>query len=177
MKGSITMKCPIESHENAELLLAYCAGKLDPQTTIILDRHLAACPACRRFQQEQQTVWDALDSWQAVPVSQDFDRRLYRRIEEEQAHASWWSRLTRPFQPLSGPAFISRGVPLAAAAGLLVLAGIILVRPNEVVVVPEDLASGVRMESVQPEQVERTLDDMEMLRQLKASTASDTGTM
>jgi anti-sigma factor RsiW len=176
MKGSIPMKCPIESHENADLLLAYCAGKLDPQTTIMFDRHLAVCTACRKFQREQQTVWAALDAWQAVPVSQDFDRRLYSRIEEEQVHASWWSRLTRPFQPLSGPAFISRGVPLAAAAGLLVLAGVILVRPNEVAV-PEDLTSGVRMESVQPEQVERTLDDMEMLRQLKASTASDTGTM
>ena len=74
------MKCPIEIHENAELLLAYCARKLDPETQTILERHLAVCPACRDFKAGQEAVWQALDSWEAVPVSADFDRRLYRRI-------------------------------------------------------------------------------------------------
>jgi anti-sigma factor RsiW len=176
MKGSIIMKCPIESHETADLLLAYCARKLDPETTIVLERHIAACPACQEFQQGQQTVWNALDAWEAMPVSADFDRRLYRRIEEEAAHASWWSRIVRPLRPVFGPGLMSQGVPLAAAACLLLLAGAILVRPDNVTV-PEDLAAGVRMESVQPDQLERALDDVEMLKQFKAATAGDTGTM
>lgn len=176
MKGSITMKCPIESHETADLLLAYCARKLDAETTIVLERHMAGCPACREFQSGQQTVWDALDAWEAMPVSADFDRRLYRRIEEEAAHASWWSRIMRPFAAMFGPGLMSQGVPLVAAACLLLLAGVILVRPDSVNV-PEDLASGVRMESVQPDQVESALDDVEMLKQFKATTAGDTGTM
>ena len=161
------MKCPSESKEHTELLLARCAGKLDPETTMQLDRHLSACPACREFQTRQQAVWQALDAWEVQPVSADFDRRLYRRIEE-QAQSSWWSRWMRPSFP-SG--LWSRGVPLAATAGLLLLAGMILERPGKVVA-PEDLA-GVRVESVQPDQVERALDDMEMLRQIRLTTSVD----
>jgi anti-sigma factor RsiW len=172
--GSIVMKCPIETHENAELLLKYCARKLDSETQAILERHLAVCPACREFQKSQEMVWQALDVWDAMPVTPDFDRRLYRRIEEEQARASWWSRLTRPFGPVFGLPTMSRGLPLAAAAALLVLAGIILQRPHDVVV-PEDLAE--RIESIQPDQVEKTLDDMELLRQFRLNPASDTGTV
>jgi anti-sigma factor RsiW len=163
------MKCPIET-ESAELLLAYCARKLDPQTQVTLDRHLAVCPACREFQQNQDAVWQALDAWEAAPVSQDFDRRLYRRIEEETARASWWSRLMRPFRPMFEAPLMSRSVPLAAAACLLVLAGVILERPNNVAV-NEEIAA----EAIQPDQVERTLDDMEMLQQFRLTQVSDSG--
>jgi anti-sigma factor RsiW len=170
--GNIIMKCPIETHENAELLLAYCARTLDPETQTILELHLAVCPECREFQKNQEAVWQALDAWDAMPVSTDFDRRLYRRIAEEQAHASWWSRLVGPFRPVIAPPVMSRSVPLAAAACLLVLAGVILEHPNSVVI-PEDLAE--RSESIQPDQVERTLDDMEMLRQFRLNPAGETG--
>jgi anti-sigma factor RsiW len=173
--GSIIMKCLIENRENAELLLAYCARKLDPETQTILERHLAACPECREFQKNQETVWQALDAWEAMPVSMDFDRRLYRRIEEEESRASWWSRLMRPFRPMFAPALMTRSVPLAAAACLLMIAGVILERPHDMAA-PEDLADA-RMESIQPDQVESTLDDMEMLRQLKPSPGGEAGTV
>ena len=117
------MKCPIDSHENAELLLAYCARKLDPEIQAILERHLAVCPECREFQKNQEAVWQALDAWEAMPVSTDFDRRLYRRIDQEQLHASWWSRLVRPFRPVIALPLMSRSVPLAAAACLGVQVG------------------------------------------------------
>ena len=67
---------------------------------------------------------------------------------------------------------MSRGVPLAAAACLLVLAGVILERPSNVAA-PEDPAE--RIESIQPDQVERTLDDMEMLRQFRLNPSADAG--
>ena len=168
------MNCPIETHDNAELLLAYCARKLDPETQLIVERHLAACPACREFQAGQEAVWQALDAWEAMPVSPDFNRRLYRRIEEEAAHASWWSRLARPFRAMVEAPLMSRSVPLAAAACLLVLAGVILQQPNNVTVSEE---SAERTEAIQPDQVERTLDDMEMLRQFKLNPATDSSTV
>jgi anti-sigma factor RsiW len=164
----------MECHENAELLLAYCARRLDLETQTVLERHMAACPACREFQQGQQAVWNALDAWEAMPVSDDFDRRLYRRIEEEEARASWWSRLTRPFRPMFEPPLLSRGVPFAAAACLLLVAGMILERPGSVVV-PDEVTADARMESIQPDQVERTLDDMEMLRQFRVTPAGESG--
>jgi len=169
--GASSMKCEIES-ESAELLLAYCARKLDPQTQIALERHLSVCPACREFQQTQEAVWQALDAWEAAPVTPDFDRRLYRRIEEETARASWWSRLMRPFRPMFEAPLMSRGVPLAAAACLLVLAGVILERPNSVAISEE-----VAAEAIQPDQVERTLDDMEMLQQFRLTQVNDSGNL
>lgn len=168
------MKCPMETQESAEVLLAYCARRLDPDTAVVLERHLAVCPACREFQKSQQAVWEALDAWEAMPVSADFDRRLYERIEREEARLSWWGRLVRPFAPMWAPTLVSRGVPVAAAACLLLLAGVLLQRPGRVVA-PDPLAVEVRVESIQPDQVERTLDDMEMLRQFRVLTAADAG--
>jgi anti-sigma factor RsiW len=173
-KGSIIMKCPME--ENAEVLLACCAGKLNSETQIILERHLAVCPACREFMARQEAVWQALDSWEAMPVSPDFDRRLYRRIEEEAAHASWWSRLVRPFRPMFAAPLMSRSVPLAAAACLLVLAGVIMERPNGELLTQEGDRTSLES-NIQPDQVERTLDDMEMLRQFRVNQANESGSV
>jgi len=146
------MTCPIETRENAELLLDYCARKLDAETTRLLERHMQGCPACREFRAGQKLLWDALDAWEAMPVSGDFNRRLYRRIEEE-SRAGWRQRLMawaswRPALPV-------------AAAACLVLAGSFILRNPAVVpdVSPEAVVTEV-------EQVERTLDDLEMLRQL-----------
>jgi anti-sigma factor RsiW len=166
------MNCPIETDDNLELLLAYCAGELDSETETILERHLADCPSCRDFQQSQEAAWQALDAWAAMPVSPDFDRRLYERIEEEAAHSSWRSRLLRPLRPMIDATLVSRGVPLAAAASLLFAAVLILDRSNNVTV-PDDFAQ--RIESIQPDQVERTLDDMEMLRQFRLGQVTETG--
>jgi anti-sigma factor RsiW len=169
------MKCPSENNEQTELLLAYCAGRLDPETTIALERHLALCPHCREFEIRQRSLWQALDAWEPVPVSADFDRRLYCRIEHE-AQSSWWTRLMRPLWPAYGGSLLSRGMPLAATLCLLLMAGVILERPHHVVA-PEDMADVQRIESVQPDQVERALDDMEMLRQIPVSAADSGNSM
>ena len=75
------MNCPLETRDNAQLLLDYCTRKLEPESVAILERHIALCGACREFANSQRAVWDALDAWEAAPVSPDFDSRLYRRIE------------------------------------------------------------------------------------------------
>ena len=147
------MKCPIETRENADLLLAYCTRKLDAETTAVLERHMEICPACREFSSAQRAVWEALDAWEAAPVTLDFDRRLYRRIERE---VSWWELLVRPF----GPVTMRQGLPIAAAAVMMV-AGVMLDRQAAPTVSPaRDTA---QVEALQPDQVEHALDDMEML--------------
>ncbi len=114
--------CPLETRENAHLLLDYCARKLDPESLAVLERHIAVCSACRNFTRGQRTVWQAMDAWEAAPVSRDFDRRLYRRIETQ---VSWWDLLLRPFTT----ATLRRGLPAAAMTCLLLVAGILLERP------------------------------------------------
>ncbi len=158
------MNCPLDIPENAQALLDYGARKLDAESTATLERHMEICPACREFAAAQRVMWSALDTWEAAPVSQDFDRRLYQRIERE---VSWWDLLVRPFRPL----MVRRGLPVAAAACLLVTAGILIDRPAGSPPTPKkDMA---QVESVQPEQVEQTLDAMEMLSEFSHHVRSD----
>ena len=158
------MKCPIETQENAEVLLAYSAGRLDRERAGGLERHLAACPACRTFQESQQRVWEALDAWEPQPISANFDRRLYARIEAE--GRPWWARMWGAGQP----ALLRQGLPIAAAACLLVMAGLISQRPHGPAAPARPAA---RVETVQAEQLERTLDDMELLRQFTLATSGE----
>ena len=117
------MNCPLETRENAQLLLDYCTRKLEPESVAALERHIAICGACREFASGQRAVWQALDAWEAAPVSADFDSRLYRRIETE---VSWWDLLLRPFRPVT----LRRSLPATAMACLLVMVGVILERPT-----------------------------------------------
>jgi hypothetical protein len=160
------MNCPLETRENAQLLLDYCTRKLEPETAAILERHIAICDSCREFADSQRAVWQALDAWEAAPVSPDFDRRLYRRIE---AQVGWWNLLLRPFRPLT----LRRTLPATAMAGLLVIAGVLLERPaiSPVPALPTDV---VQVDSVQPEQVEHTLDAMDMLNEFSHHVRTDT---
>ncbi len=148
------MNCPIETRETSEVLLAYCARTLDAETSALIERHMAECSACRELFGSQQAVWAALDEFEALPVSPDFDHRLYARIDRE-ARLPWWRRLSLP-----APLLVQRGLPAAVAAGLLLMAGLIMERPG---VAPPPPAE-VRAESVQVEKVESTLEDMELLR-------------
>lgn len=166
------MKCLIETQESVELLLAYCARKLDAGNAAVVERHVGVCPACREFANGQRALWEGLDTWEAAPVSPDFDRRLYQRIEKE---VSWWDLLIRPFRPMladrpgSGFARTRRlshnafrqGLPVAAAACVVVMAGALLQRP--VKMQPAPATESAQLESVQPEQVEHALEAMQML--------------
>jgi anti-sigma factor RsiW len=149
------MRCPIETQENAELLLSYSAGRLDGEKMLAVEAHMASCPACREFHHSQAALWETLDQWDARPVSLDFDRRLYQKIEEHQ-QAGWWARIFGSARPM----FLRPALPLAAAACLLLVAGFIIDTPGSK---PAPVSEAPQVREV--EQVERTLDDMEMLRQ------------
>ena len=166
------MNCPLETRETAQLLLDYCTRKLEPESVATLERHIAICGACREFAGSQRAVWEALDAWEAAPVSADFDRRLYGRIEGQ---VCWWDLLRRPFRPPFSPSFsmatLWRNLPAAAAAGLLLVAGVVLEHPAVAPApAPSDMA---QVDSVQPEQVERTLDAMEMLNEFSHHVRTD----
>ena len=152
------MECPLLTQQNADLLLAYCARKLDSESMATLERHMEHCDACREFGSAQKLVWEALDSWEATPVSMDFDRRLYRRIEAEQ-QKSWFGRLFSPMMPASLPLIFRPALPLAAAAVCLV-AALVIQSPTQV-----DLSRQVRLEKVDVEKVESALEDLDMLQQ------------
>jgi hypothetical protein len=122
----------------------------------MLEEHIRDCQACREFAGGQRAVWEALDTWKAEPVSPDFDRRLYQRIEQE---VSWWDLLLRPFRPL----LFRQGLPIAATAGLVLVAGLLLQHPANV---PRSAApESAQVEAMPPEQVEHAVDEMETIRE------------
>jgi len=155
------MNC-LSEDRNPEMLVAYAAGALDPETARALERHLAGCAACRSMAADQIAVWKALDAWEAPAVSPDFDRRLYRRIDQG-VRLSWWERLTRPFRPMP----LRQALPLTASAGLLLMAGLLLQHPRPIA--PVDRHSEV----VRANQVERTLDDLDLLRQFGTADSTE----
>jgi anti-sigma factor RsiW len=149
-----------ESEHNESLLLEYCAGRLDPGAAAALERHMEACAACRDFQRRQALVWSALGEWEAALVSAGFDRRLRARIDAD-APARWWSRLTAQLR--WNPA-----IPLAAACLTLAALALFDVSPEA----PLTVVPSAQVEMVQMDQAERTLEDLEMLRQFDFVTAA-----
>jgi hypothetical protein len=168
VKSQLFMNCPLQVPEDVQVLLDYGARKLDAARTATLEHHLEICPSCREFVAGQRALWEALDTWEAAPVSRDFDSRLYRRIEQE---VSWWETLLRPFRPRPfRPSMLRRGLPVAAAACLLVVASVLIEQPAGSPPPAKDMA---QVESVQPEQVEQTLDAIEMLHEFSHHMLGD----
>ena len=157
------MNCPMEARQGSELLLEYTAGRLEAQAATELEAHLEGCARCREFAQSQKMVWQAMEAWEAEPVSMDFDRRLFARIE--QAPASWWARLTGQV--------MHHAVPVAAAAGVMILAGLALERTAVTPVEPP--RESAQVETLGPEQVQSALDDMQMLRDFNHLVRPDSG--
>ena len=168
------MNCPLETREETQLLLDYCAHALPVARAALVETHIQSCPRCQEFTASQMALTEALDLWQAPPVSPDFNRRLYHRIDAEASRPSWWAALVphvlvRPFHPV----WLRRSLPVAAAACLLVTAGALLERPTvSPVPPPRDMA---QVESVQPEQVEQALDTMDLLSEFSHHVRTDGG--
>jgi anti-sigma factor RsiW len=158
------MRCPSEYRENAEWLLAHASRKLDAERAAVLEQHIAHCPACREYAAAQFAVWEALEAWGAPEVSADFDRRLYQRIDRE---VSWWDLLIRPFRP----AFVNRFVPVAAAACMLIAAGVLLQHPDGTPAMAPPQSAQV--EALPPDQAANALQEMQMMQEFSSVVRSD----
>jgi anti-sigma factor RsiW len=148
------MMCPLQTTET-DLLLDYSAGRLNAPEAAILERHMENCAACASFRSQQTAVWNALDLWEPAPVSVDFNRRLWHRIEAA-ATAPWYKSLADTLRFTNWkPVF-----PLTAAI-LVIAAGFLLDHPGAT-----SRVSGVSVKEA--DQVEQTLDDIQLLHQLDA---------
>ncbi len=154
------MNCPLQKPETADILLDYAAGRLDAVRATGLERHMATCSRCAAFAMEQTAVWDALDAWHPAPLSMDFNRRLWHRIDG--ANEPW-------YRPLAGWLRYARwkpAIPLAAAA-LIIATGFLLDHP----VAKVSPVPGASVSVTEADQVEQTLDDIQLLHQLDVATA------
>jgi anti-sigma factor RsiW len=143
------MNCP-----NRERLVERAAGRLEGEAAGEVERHLAGCSECQEWLASQAGVWAALDGWPPPPVSEDFDRRLYARLEEEDRRGRRWAFPWRVFR--------LRPVLSWALAAMLVFAAVLLERPKAP---PPPGRGRPAVETIDPDRLERALDDVEMLRQ------------
>ncbi len=162
------MRCREKDREGMDLFASYAARTLSAAEAAALESHIEACEACRARVAAQKDVWAALDLWEPEAISDDFDRRLYARISAEGGR-KWWHFLLRPEVSFS---FRTAG-PVAVACLALVAAffyrnsGPVLVAP------PAPAVSAPR--SVDADQVERTLDDLDMLKQMSLPAPGESG--
>jgi hypothetical protein len=164
------VNCPLQNNEGAELVLDYCSQKLDPDRVISFERHISQCADCARVVEAQKSVWDALDCYETLPaISEDFDQKLWARIEKSEAR-SWWRKL------LDGPALGWNGVfswkpaMVTVSACAAVLAVMVVIRPPAEVPMTNPAAGIVEKAKVERtvdiEQLEGSIEDLDMLRQL-----------
>jgi anti-sigma factor RsiW len=154
------MQCPVRNVEHAEILLDYCSGKLRAESLVSFESHLAGCLECKEFCVRQKAAWTALDVWEAEPVSEKFDVALYARIEAFE-NRSWWRRFAW-----------RRALSLGAACAAVAIA-LFVHAPVNRPKAPASVHETTRVETVEPEQLERTLEDLEMLKQLSPSNAQN----
>ena len=160
------MNCPMRRAETTDLLVEYSARRLDASRAAALERHVEGCAACSAFLSQQRAVWNALDQWEPPAVSMDFNRRLWQRIDRA-AETPWYRGLLNALRGANWkPVF-----PMAAA--VLVIAGAFLLdHRNERVVAPDAGTPGVSI--IEADQLEQTLDDIQLLRQLDSVAPSST---
>jgi anti-sigma factor RsiW len=160
------MECTAKNEEGAAILLEYAAGRLAPKTALEVEQHLQGCARCREAAELERRVWLALDEWEPMPVSAEFNRKLHARIAEE-AQVSFWRRVWTG----TGVQRNRWRMALApgAVAGVAVLAAILMQSPPPSMPRPHP-EPGV--DGVELEQVEQTLEDMDMLRQLSSPPGS-----
>jgi hypothetical protein len=167
------MSCQIRSEEHTDHLLAYSAGKLDGEAAAKLELHMSSCDECAAIGKAQSGVWNLLDNWEVRPVSADFNRRLYARIDAASSE-SWLDRVSASVNDFLRPVFARPAFPLAAAS-LVIVAGFVFDHPGtsfspgskkpELHASSIDMNAKADLNTVEADQVESTLEDMEMLRQ------------
>lgn len=156
--------CEVQK-KHPEILVDYCAKTLEPSRVAELERHIETCGDCRDWVGSQDGLWRALEGWTPAPVSPDFDVRLYARIAQEEEAPLWrrWRRRISYLAPLSmwKPA-LSLGV-----ASAILMVGFLVRMPNL-----NSASSQVHPQKIDIEQVEKTLEDLDMLMPVSQSPAS-----
>ncbi len=164
------MICPLKSQVNGEdtvdVLLDYSAGRLDQSRLALFEQHMAVCAECSAFLAGQTEVWQTLDAWEPEPVSVDFNRRMWQKIDAAAA-APWYRKLADSLRLGAW----KPALPLTAAV-VLVAAGFVMDH-QRVVSVPPNAANAAGVSVTEAEQVEKTLDDIQLLRQLDAAAGAE----
>lgn len=167
------MNFPVFSNHSArqcpedDVLLDYTAGRLDPAKALLFERHADGCARCASLRVTQAEVWASLDAWKPEPVSAGFNRELWRRIDAMKT-PSWSDRLAAAVHFNVW----KRVAPLAVALALVVTAFVFDHSTNQPVAPVSPTNAAMVVTATQADQLEQTLDDMQLLHAVDAEVAA-----
>jgi anti-sigma factor RsiW len=72
-------------------ILGYVDGRLKKSERLVVEKHLAACAACRVRMNEFRAVNVLLDELPVIEPSAAFDIRMQARVAAEPVKQSWWA--------------------------------------------------------------------------------------
>jgi anti-sigma factor RsiW len=153
-----------------DTLLAYSAGRLDEPRAGAVARHASSCAHCNAFLAAQLELWSALDLWEPEPVAASFNREVWRKIEAASA-APWYRRLAESFRLGAW----KPAVPVAALVSMVAVGFVFdhatdrrtAVQPPVEMASAAGAGSGWGVSSLEAEQVESSLEDIQLLRSLE----------
>jgi len=74
-------------------IVPYVDGRMKENERAQVEKHLAACPACRLRVNEFRAVTGLLDELPQIEPSAAFDARVRARVAAEPVKQSWWAWL------------------------------------------------------------------------------------
>jgi len=154
------MICLYKNKQGTEILLAYGAGTLDAERAGLLHQHASECSDCRALMAAQKNLWNVLDEVGVPDVSADFDARLYARIAAEDAQVSWKRSLQTWLHGFAPGGISWKPLAVGAAAAAVLSVGLVVRIPQ---VHESEVRSEVHSEAMDAEQVEVSLEDLEIL--------------
>src|SRR6266851_7749825 len=72
-------------------IVPYVDGRMKENERAQVEKHLAACPACRLRVNEFRAVSGLLDELPQIEPSAAFDARVRARVAAEPVKQSWWA--------------------------------------------------------------------------------------
>ncbi len=153
--------CPDE-----DVLLDYVSGHLDPVKVALFEHHADGCADCAALRTAQAAIWRSMDDWKPAPVSEGFNRELWRRIDaEEQSATGWAQRLTGMMQV----SFWKRVAPVAVAMAVAVTV-FVLHSGNEPSKPVTNAPASIVLTVSDADEIERALDDIQLLDAVDAAS-------
>ncbi len=143
-----------------QTLLDYAAGNLEARRADLVREHSRTCSSCEALMVEQAAMWVELDCWVPEPVSDGFNRALWQRITDSET-APWYRRLLESMRSGGWRPAVS-----LAAGVAFVAVGFVFDHSVERTASPvaSAVASGWGMTAVEADQVESSLEDIQLLR-------------
>lgn len=160
-----TTICPTE-----DVLLDYTAGRLDQSQAAMFERHADQCAHCAALRAAQAAIWQRLDEWKPEPVSEGFNRELWRRIDADAEPGSWIDAWTKGLAAAMNFSFWKRAAPLAVAIALVVTAFVFDHSAHQSMK-PASATAPIIVTASDADQLDRALDDIQLLGEVDATSA------